>query len=296
MLTESPDQEAPITTLYSPGNIVIDGLSSMEHESRGITDYTISFSSCENFRGEFTHVSSFSDQLKAEFKNLDCEVEELSDGKITRCWTNDLNIELHPGDVLGTVGGPGYWSNFDLGAWDYSEEHYLLNPDRWFEDSAFVVCPLDYSTPELKSELYERIGGWNGEKRTIEPLCGDIYVDIKGTAQGYWFPKGSEKRYSSSRNIALVHDNIDPEKAAFSIGNDVDEFDPGVYYFSPKDNGKVNRDFDDVVPGEVYCFEFNDFSIIVELITDSELKIEKRSSGKCGGGLWSFSNPAEFER
>ncbi|MBR9675705.1 hypothetical protein GOV05_01720 [Candidatus Woesearchaeota archaeon] len=58
-----------------------------------------------------------------------------------------------------------------------------------------------------------------------------------------------------------------------------------------------------VEPGETFCYEapyrFDDeqeFTIILELTTKTNLKIEKRNNKNCDNGPWNFVNPTLFER
>ena len=78
----------------------------------------------------------------------------------------------------------------DFGSYDvrtqplnYANPQRPLNgpSDQWFH----ITCPLDYFPPDKVTALYNLLG--NTTKRTIEPRCGAMMQDIKGTPQGNWF-------------------------------------------------------------------------------------------------------------
>ena len=80
----------------------------------------------------------------------------------------------------------------------------------------------------------------------------------------------------------------------------------GRYYYDLKDSGSVNRDFGKVVPGNIYCvYSLKDrfypdplgFIIILEMPTETDLKIERLNNNSCGKAKYHFSsNATEFER
>ena len=102
----------------------------------------------------------------------------------------------------------------------------FANPDRYFSDLDLrlnVVCPFDGFTPEAKAEQMSRIGGYDGQPRTVEPLCGEVMQDVPGTAQGNWFAGGFAGPVDCPNELSLVHDYIDPTKSAISVGRTIME-------------------------------------------------------------------------
>lgn len=81
--------------------------------------------------------------------------------------------------------------------------------------------------------------------------------DVPGTAQGNWFLTETSSAFTETdETIALVHDNVDPVIPVFSVSNTLPGTPTAAYRFSPVIGaGSVNRDFADVVPGAVYCYE-----------------------------------------
>ena len=197
-----------------------------------------------------------------------------------------------------------------MGVYDYRTTHERANPVRWemHDKSIYTVCPIDYFTQDIADILEPILGSTDGRIKSEEPACGTIYQDIAGTAQGIWFtedvPVDSLYTFPEDPHLALVHDAVEKGKVVFSVGTSGKDLPVGKYYFDPQTSGKINRDFSDIVPGEIYCFETenewgdkkNDFTIILQLTSETTLKIQKRSSSSCGSGPWSFSDPAIFER
>ena len=94
-------------------------------------------------------------------------------------------------------------------------------------------------------------------RRTAEPKVGTLLQDVAGTVQGNWFTPGGSFTTTSdfSPFLALAHDYVDPRQPIFSMGSSVKGVRLGLYSFVPRSSGLVNRDFADVAPGRVYCYE-----------------------------------------
>ncbi|MFC1656515.1 hypothetical protein ACFL14_00920 [Patescibacteria group bacterium] len=308
---ESPTILAPV---YAPGDIWITTIKSMEKSGGGEeteTDHVLRFSPCQEFKGYFNHVVSLSPKLEKEFeKNKEGSCDEYQTGGFTyKSCTASVQIKVEAEEEIGTAGGPGYQSALDFGAIDERiNPNEFANADRWYEGKTQIVCPLDYYSKNMKEKLEALLGGHDGStKRTIEPVCGTNAQDKVGTAQGIWFVKDTKEVGSEDLHMALVHDNINPSRAAFSIGNSIKGLEGELAYYIPVDSGLINRDFGDVKSdGNVYCYEpwdrFNmnnplPFTIILELTADDKLRIEKRNQTTCGNGPWQFSSSyADFER
>jgi len=217
---------------------------------------------------------------------------------------------MSAGEIIGTAGGEERGS-FDIGMTDSRiQSHQYANPGRWsgFNRAMITVCPTEYFSSDVKTTLEEKLGEHIHDgtlvKRTIEPICGQLEQDEPGTAQGVWFVKGTINTIPEEPHMSLVHEAYDPDKSVFSMGNSVPGVDSGRYYFDPLDEGLVNIDFIEVTLGNVYCYELHNkwypditnLVLIIQMPTETILKIEKLASESCGAGPWSFTDPAEFER
>lgn len=289
----------------APGNISIISIVSSEYmwDEQQIKDYKINFAVCDGVIGYFIHLTSLSEKLLESFgQTQNCNEYDTGGVHYKTCQRDFYSspISVASGEPIGTVGGSSDFGLADL----RTPELVYANPNRWYDEPLHRVCPLDYFTEDVKTQLKFLLGS-SDTKRTIEPICGEVAQDKPGTSRGVWFIKGTSNTYPEDPQLALVHDNIDPLKEVFSVGTSINGLQSGAYYFTPENSGLVNRDFNDVkVDGNVYCYETegrfdgkSSFIIIIQLTTSTTLIIEKQNSNSCGNGPWTFSsNYADFER
>jgi hypothetical protein len=180
--------------------------------------------------------------------------------------------------------------NFDFGAIDLRQILNFSNPKRYGTRSLHIQCPFNYYGDEFKKQFFDLI------RRDDEQQCGLTAQDIHGTLKGNWFFKDARADLGSDWNnyLAFAQDNQDPTTQAISIGGVFAE--PQKWEFQPAKFGFVNRDFAEVIPdGNIYCYEGkNNKVIIVELASDTELKIEHQIGG-CSTTL-SFRNFTLYSR
>ncbi|MBS3123857.1 hypothetical protein J4437_04450 [Candidatus Woesearchaeota archaeon] len=116
-----------------------------------------------------------------------------------------------------------------------------------------------------------------------------------------WFIKNTENTYPDDPHLALVLDNFDPRVNVFSVGRSITSLDSKTYSFNPSSEGEVNAAFAQVKPGVVYCYEHNDnspvwgFTMILELLDEETLKIERQSGSECNAPF-KFNSGTVFER
>lgn len=307
--------EALAKPLYSPGDMWITEVSTSEDLVTKKTDYAIVYQPCAEFEGEFGHVGGLSAKLKAEVEKItDKKCNEYTTGgsKYRACWYGQLKIFVKAGEDLGTVFN-GRSAALDIWATDFRGERLkFANPDRWREESFYNVCPANYFTASIKNEMLGRFSSYDrNEKRTIEPVCGTIEVDIKGAARGHWFSRDHTQYSLEDKNLALVNDNKNPLQQAFSMGNSGESkgYKSGVNFFMPKNSGNVNRDFSEVKPdGSVYCYETTSSPnpkthsggqksvLYLSMPNDETIRVEKASSFACDQGPWIMTNYVEFVR
>ena len=305
----SPTIEAK---LYAPIDATIDNINVMTHTNANppSTDYSINFRTCEDFTFYFIHATSLSDKIlnEIDLEEGDCDTYSTGGRDYQNCW-KEVDIDVEAGEVIGTVGS-GIRSNFDFGVVDFRISPYTYaNPARWEmrEDMFYEVCSTDYYAGELKQVLESKLGDFDGNQRTIEPICGSLAQDVPGTAQGIWILSGTEEVISEDPHMALVHDNFDPGIGVFSIGTSVEDIGikSGTYRFDPASSGSVNLDFNLVKPGnQTFCYEVggsfhdqdNSFSILIQLVSENTLRIGPLYSPSCGVEPWSLNDYVEFER
>ncbi len=306
----APAAEVPVV---APGNMTLVRVNSKQYLSstrQGFqphTDYEIEFSLCSEFTARFDHLASLSDKIKSQSPPSDsCQTYDTGAEVIKSCVQN-VNINLNAGDSLGTAGGPNGSNALDFGAIDTRiPSPVYANPSRWGPNTLSAVCALDYYTSDQQSVLKAKLGSFQGNLRTIPPLCGTVAQDVPNTAQGVWFVKGTMQTYPEAPHLALVHDNIDPSKGVFSVGSSMSAsgLSAVAYNFVPTTSGSVNTDFKNIgTDGKTYCFETSSqfspgtFVIILQLTTSNTLRMEKQTLTKCGSGPWTFgSTYTDFER
>ena len=300
--------EVPVV---SPGDVWVTEIRSTRHVSDGRTDYSIYFAPCEELQAFFIHLSSLTGKLQERFSPPydTCEDQSTGEFQYEYC-TKNMDVKLTAGELIGTAGG-GEWQNaLDLGVSDSrSDPGRYAEPDRWTDRTRHIVCPLDYFTTDVRDALRARLGSHEGSTtRTAPPACGEIAQDEPGTAQGAWFAKGVTDTYPEDPHLALVHDNVEPSVAVFSVGTSMaaSGLPAGLYYFDPAASGQVNRDFKDAeANGTLYCYETRDrfgeapapFVILLQMTNPTTLRIEQLDRTGCGEGPWQFSSAyADYDR
>ena len=318
VVREDPDDWRTNTIkadVFAPGDITITQITAQEKISHPDVDddYGMRFFPCAEIQGFFIHLTSISEPIRAAFDEAearDCNEYATGDGTYRTC-EKSLNIELAAGDLVGTAGG-GYNKNaLDLGVIDERRDpHPYANPDRWPKQTTYIQCPLDYFTEDVRDEWVPLFGSHDGKNaRSVEPVCGAVEQDEPGTAQGVWIQPGQQDTFPEDPHLALVHDNYDGTQGVFSIGREMPpSITSDLLRFDPKHEGNVNRDFDEVVPGSVYCYEelrpHNSFenpnagyTIVLELENETTLRIADRAAPTCGTGPWELpADAAKLDR
>lgn len=301
-----------IADVRAPGNIRIIGMNSSETfggpEGYSI-DYDVLFAPCQGRMFQLIHVSTVNSQLKELFEAAEsnlCSEYPFGDSQSRFC-TKAVNLDVQVGTILGTTGGMKS-SALDLEAHDLTGPSLAYaNPARYreYDKRLKVACPFDFFTAEIRESQLSRMGDYGQQPRTAEPRCGEVMQDLPGTAQGNWYASDAGTQTDWSKELALVHDNVDPSLATISIGGTVSEH--GVWNFPPNSSGVINRDFSGVTAdGLTYCYQgaLTDQGsqtpipfpgrLLISLTTDTEMLVE-RQDGDCAGST-AFANPVTYRR
>lgn len=285
--------------IKSPGNVTIFRITRMRIDAGAPNervDYSICMGSDKSYL-YWSHVSQLSPRLLAAVNNFStakCEKPYATGGSLFEPCYLDLSLTATPGEVLGIAKTKGGLAGMDFGA--------VINGTG--------ANPLDYFDAAARAQLERKLGRYDGKvKRTIQPLEGESMQDVMTTAMGNWYRQGMARK-PEDNHIALVKDNIDPRKQAFSVGNNLPGLPSGVYYFNPQNSGYINRHFAEVkADGNTYCYTLGipDFpfpgntflpatSIIIRLENGTTLSLEKRNCDcNCAPYLFS-SNKATYTR
>ncbi len=285
------------STVYSPGNATVTRISASQNQTAGTTDYSIYFKPCSELEVYYLHVSTMSQKLLGAFvAPFSWDNTYSTGGSTYRNYGRNVNVPLVSGETMGTFTGQ---YAFDMGAYDSRTTLNFVNPNARI-NSTHTVCPLDYFSDGLKSNLYSYLGSSASNKRTVAPLCGTVDQDAAGTAQGIWLLAGTTTVSGEDTHLALVHGNTDPTKAAFSVGTSISAsgLSSGVYTFTPS-AGSYNKDFNTVtVDSGAQCYraERNGTqTILIQLTSPTTLKIEKLN-GDCDVPRSFTGNETSFQR
>lgn len=309
------DNDSPEVPVYAPGGLYINNISLMENIDKGTTDYSVSFFACEDISGYFIHFQTLSDKLQQAFDaspNDDCDVDTPGNEQFRNCF-REVEVTVEAGEQMGTIGGAGGAYGYDFGLQDFRKEPAIV-ANEWMRDGfEYTVCPIEYFPTYMQTELFSKVSNNTGEnKRTLEPICGTPHQDVPRTAQGVWFRESEleniqQNGYDGSKrmHIALVHDNINPTIAAFSIAKGLESIgiNENTYYFLPKISGLVNIDFDEVTAnGETYCYEFKseygrwDFTILLKMTDATNIQIGMSNNDTCNSTSWELDEFITYTR
>jgi len=297
----------PLYPLLAPGTGWITEIGSTQKEGQAAPDYQITFSPCAELEFDVAHVVSLEPSLASALSRPDfCSQYSTGGGTVSQCWAY-VALPVSAGQTLGAASG------FDFGAYDSRVAGPVANPARETFSTHWrhTVCPLDYFDDADKAAYYALLGTFNGSAlRTVPPLCGTVYQDVAGTAQGLWFNPAAPDT-PEDPHLALVHDNVNPSLGVFSSGTTIAGMVDWAYPFTPSSAGLVNRDFDQVTPdGQLYCYDtflpgsapgLGTGIVLVSMPNATTLKIEHQSGGASkdcsnGGQPLAFTAPFTFIR
>lgn len=307
--------------VYSPGDIHIFEIDSQHLTEGGFTqdDFSIYFTPCRGVTFFLYHVLSLSPRLTSVIQNTkpqQCADIVIGTTGYGKSCHYSLDYHIQAKELLGSVGGAlARGSAFDFGSFDTRTRPLnYVNPQRPLNGSSdqwlHITCPLDYFSPDIKTAMYSFLG--NKTRRTIEPRCGTVMQDSKGTAQGNWFtyPVGQilHGQGGEEKQLALIHNNIDPTVGEISVGGTI--VMSGGLLFTPTHSGTINREFGEVKSdNSIYCYQFNislpglarmpmgsliNGKILIQLLDANTLRVEHQS-GSCLGNE-NFNTPTTYVR
>lgn len=307
VLNRDPDHSD--RALRAPVYAMQDGwvvtVSSVEHVEPGFTDYDLTLGVCADFSIGYGHLSRLSDELRAALgAPTHCETY-VTDGTTYKRCSYAARVAVSVGQLLGEAGGNPDQYALDVGAKDFRrQQNSFANEQRYRNDASYllyVVSPLAYLGPAPGAVADSRMGGWNDEPRTLEPLYGEIAYDVAGTAMGNWFREG-EDFYPEDPHLALAKDNVDPSQYAISIGTSLGSMAGYVVLFEPEHSGFVDRAFEEITDENIYCYPSQRPGssapagrILIRLEGTASLLAEFQEGTGCEEPL-AFANPRLFNR
>lgn len=325
------DSEAPEDIegdIYAPADLILKTIVYKYQEIQGFaagyTDYDLHFEICEDVWLYFIHVRRLTHpDIVSAIAEGDCP-NSGADRDFAECYLY-VDIPISTNEVIGTTGDLDWAFGMDVGVRDYripDGRTAFANPDRWCSEAnpyiserCYTACFFDYMDRDAAApymDLFTKTDGGQTIQREEDPVCGTVYLDVTGTAQGYWFPSEGTT-FSEVDSLFLGPNDYLPSKCSFSTGNGIPNLISKVYTFTPETSEYVNRPFDDIRDTEIYCFEtiydslssllsgsqaYMDFIILLRLSDDgSSITIEKQASSVCGPRPWNFTvNAVDFFR
>jgi len=286
--------------LYAPADVVVTAVSYGREIFNGTDrggDYRVDFYPCNKLKIIYGHVDVLNEKIKAAIGTPEapgkgqCTTSTQSESKITNCmW--DTDIKLSASELLGTANGWDLWATYE------GSQGHVMSPDYYHNSDA--VCPLDYWTAELRTQLYTKI------RRTAEPRCGEAYQDKNGTLQGGWFahkdPQQAKTDWSS--HFSLTRHSVTGIGQLAVAGTIADQF---MYNFTPRSSDTTNVDPLKTVAGTLYCYQHEgdqrfpngrmagSGKILLKLINDHTMQTEYKATGTCQP-TEEFSNPTTYYR
>jgi len=297
------DGEEPVdeVDVKIPGDAVITKIAAKTHLSADpvFVDYRVTMEPCDDYELYFSHVQSLSAELSAQITGSgDCSTYATGGQDYQYCRYENLSISVKAGDVFGTAGGTVGQAALDLGVYDSRQkQNTFANEERLEEEESnllYAKCPIDDFESTVKAQLENRFGDYDGSPlRTVEPVCGEVSQDEIGTAQGIWFFKSDDSLSPEDPHIALVHNNVDPTIAVFSVGTELASALSGsTLEFTPEASGLVDREFSDVTDdGNIYCYTIptTEGVVLLQMTSSTEIDLEYQASTECSDS-YSFTS------
>ena len=294
-------------------------------EENSYLEWGGSLTFCDGHLAMFGHVSQPTDEL----------LEILNAGVLIDSMSGDPDCNLG-GDEAAAAGegcrrsieafvpagtalfhSSGISAGFDFGlslvglTVDELMEHpsYGFSIMPWRSASGQSVCPLEYFPEPWLSDYLALLAS---------DRCGPFNQDVPETAMGLWFPSPSLDQppppwepwpNEEFESIWLFAYHNDPSKHELTVPDDSFGLEYGNFVVATQTEGTVNRRWDEVVMGDVYCAELlradSAFShestssaiALLELSTDGRsLTIEGFDRSECTDGLEFGARARTFHR
>ncbi len=150
-------------------------------------------------------------------------------------------------------------------------------------DHSRARCALDYLRTEDHDAWSAKLGdAWGIRRAKGDDACRTALIDLKGTAQGAWYTDAAHNGAATKISaIALAPDTINPDRMVFALHGRLASLTedmvgapsfaaisgkesvniaslntgPDEFITFEKGTGRVNRAFDEIRDGGIYCYE-----------------------------------------
>jgi hypothetical protein len=180
--------------------------------SVGTSEYLIFFNVTCEISFKFDHISEVAAKIAA--------VAPTSPARSSQT-TRTPAITFEAGELIGYSVGAGGRGAWDFGAYNTTHTNQFANQERYvlgmMGQSLHTVCPYDYFTEPLKSQMYALLG--THDQRVLSGVeCTTTQRDVLGAATGAWFDSQVLEFSDAKVAIAMMPGDI---VAVTGIGGDL---------------------------------------------------------------------------
>ncbi|MBU6142054.1 hypothetical protein KGO95_02975 [Patescibacteria group bacterium] len=256
------------SAVYAPGDatlLAVAESTGIAGADQGTNTVTLYFSPCKSVMFAF-QMNSLSPEVQRALAGIP-PASEQSGSVIKSVVYGPIAIPLTSGELLGTaVPFTGQPSGVDFAATDVRTaplqfidqgEQTGMLADSYLH----AVCPLDYFSSQIRSQLYSLLTIKNAGQNGIPP-CGTTMQDKPGTAQGDWYdmnvPAAAYQGLNESALLAIGHSNLDASQGVISFGTALlpTRWLGTQIIFTPAHSGLIDREPSEITADSaVYCFD-----------------------------------------
>ena len=223
-------------------------------------DWTAYLTTCNQHQLVFHHVEPTEELLdRLHSVSPSCAsstTDALASGNTVECrWRGATTVSAGTAILRSS----GYSSGFDFGLTLYGltaeelqvEPGYGHSINPWLWSAGNAVCPLEYFPEPHRSDYLALLGMG----------CGPFNQDAPGTAMGFWVPSPTREWSPDYQKFSLNEEETmwlfatsnTPSVHRLTVGTTVRDIDRGQYRFTYESDGLINRRWDQMVSGHIYC-------------------------------------------
>ncbi|MCH7971549.1 MAG: hypothetical protein IH960_11000 [Chloroflexi bacterium] len=180
--------------------------------SVGTSEYLIFFDVTCEISFKYDHIMEVAPKIAAVAPETPSDSSE---------GTRTPAITFEAGELIGYANGAGGQGAWDFGVYDTTYTNQFANQERYVKGNMgqllHTVCPYDYFTEPLKSQMYALLG--THDQRLVPDVeCTTTQRDVPGAVAGAWFDTQVLEFSDAKVAIAMLPGDI---VAITGIGGDV---------------------------------------------------------------------------
>jgi hypothetical protein len=298
----------PTVDVLAPGSVVVTRIESTEYlvspGRQGVTDFGMTFWACDDIKVELAHVVTLDETLAAQLGEGHCE-DSAGAEETTRDCFYDVDVQLAPGDVIGTTGQyqNGQGVGLDMVAVDLTYDIPWLNPERIGDIETYhhAMCPYVNFVPDIANAYMDHATS-GLTPLTRDERCGVAAIDVAGTGQGIWVRADNpvtlaEDLLQDAPNFLTLSPGVADPDAEQLISSGVPALGRDLVSTTVESTGRVNLAFallpDD---GTIHCYEGvtpqNQERAHLIALTGDTLTVEPTTDCAADPSTWTFTGAA----